>query len=315
MSRVLYRNYPQNDGYALAYARDLYQDKRRDEAHQVFATLAAAGVVRENIGVEVGRACLDLGDPAFAREYLEQAVAEAPLDPRVAPARLSLAELDLAAGWTAGARQELRAAYREPACADMKPLAHYLCATVPAGSENVARLSGRDFPLTAVQRARLLLLLDDALAAAGRGEDARELITTHPEWLTLAPPLAGKLGKALLAGNDEALGKWVSLVEGVAVQADPPCPGLNRQLASLYVAWADQDTVCGVGKAISEAAFTRLMRAHALDPENFALANRLARLQMDRKQDADVQETLRGFLSADALPEEHAEAARTLHKG
>ena len=117
------------------------------------------------------------------------------------------------------------------------------------------------------------------------------------------------------AGDGEALAKWVSLVEGVATQADPPCVGLNRQLANLYTDWAGQEPALAGGKAVPETVLARLARAHVLDPGNFTTANRLARLQMDRKQDAAAQETLRGFLSADALPEEHAEAARTLHKG
>ncbi len=315
VSKVLYQNYPQKDAYGLTYARDLWNDKRRDEAHRVFTTLAAAGMVRENICARIGGICLELGDRTMSQEFLEQAIAADPTAAHTPGAWLQLANLNLESGRLAEVRQELRAAYRDPACVDMKPLTHYLCATVAAGTENQPRLGGREFPLTAVQRGRLLPLIVDSLEAAGRGDDARGVITAHPEWLVLAPSVVRILREKLTPGDADAWARLASLIDGAMAQADPPCVTLNREAAAFYVAWADQEAASPDGHPTPEAALAHLVRAHALDPESFPIANRLARLQMERRQDAAAVETLRGFLSVDALPEEHADAARTLHKG
>ncbi len=63
-----------------------------------------------------------------------------------------------------------------------------------------------------------------------------------------------------------------------------------------------------------DSATAHLTRALVLAPAYFPAANRLARLQMERKQETRAAETLRDFLTPEALPEERAEAMKILRR-
>ncbi len=68
VAHALFAMNPQDDGHALAYARALWLDNRREEAREFLATLALAETARENICARIGGLCLDLGEkPPRAR--------------------------------------------------------------------------------------------------------------------------------------------------------------------------------------------------------------------------------------------------------
>ena len=313
VAKELFRLNPLNTGYGLGYARALWLDKRTGEARHTLALLASSGAVREDVCSQIGQMCLELGDKALAREYFGLAVAADPQSLRTPNARLALADLCLDENRLAEARQFLRAAYRNPACDDLKPLVRYLCAATPPGAESVSRLSGGDFPLPVARRARLLPLLTEALTPAHREDDARQLLTAHPDWLAVVPKFIGTLREKLPPSDAEAAASLVSLVEGVVTQTDPPCRALNRQMAALYTGLAERELSAPETAAVAGAAAAHLARARTLDPAYFPAAACLARWQMARNQLAAAAETLRAFLSDNALPEERTRSEGILH--
>ena len=273
--------------------------------------------VRENIDAEIGATCVELGDAAVARLYLERAVGSDPLASHTPQAHLQLAGLDMDAGRWSDARRHLRAAWRVPSRDEFAGLARYLCAISPPGPDGAARLGGRDFPLSFIQRAKLLLPLTAALDKAGRREDATELLTARPSWLTVAPEYVQTLREHLSPDDAQAPAKLASLIEATVAQADPPCLYLNRQLAALYTAFAERELGAeGVPvPRATEIAAEQLGRARVLAPDYFPAAKRLARLQIEQGKGVVAAQTLRDFLAADALPEHRAEAAALLQRG
>ena len=304
MLERLRRRFPQNEWYAEDQARAFWQAGKRDEACRELEALDATTVFREDLVGAVGTIYLELGDMARARRKFE-AVARYDFPvvhyPLIA---LNLARLNLEDRQFAEAHRWLRRAYRNPTCVNPAPLVDYLASSGQLGADHADRMTpGGDFPLTFPRRAQLLAAIDERLAGSGQAADANRWVESHPELFAGAPGLVAEIRKRIAPAD---LPAFVALVESAASQTEPPVPQLGRELAALYVQWADRDSTN------SNDLLDHLSRANDLDPDNFPIAKRLATACLARGQNDRASAALAGFLGPDALPSERASARQML---
>ena len=296
--------FPQNVAYAEDQARAFWQAGRRDDAASVLERLDATSVFHEEIVGQAGAVYAELGDKARAREKFETAVRHDDPVVRYPWIDLRLAQFDLEDHHPADARHRLKLAYRNPTCTDPTPLIDYL-----AASEKSLEASARgsfvfgDFPLTYLRRAQLLAAIVTRLGDHGKDADARRWVDAHPELVPGAPGLIGVIGNKLGPAD---LPAFVGLMETVAEQTQTPPPMFERELAALYLRWAQMDAV-NPGDALDHLA-----RAHELAPDDFEIARHLATACIAQNQRERAVSALAGFLGPDALPDDRKEAQQTL---
>ena len=203
------------------------------------------------------------------------------------------------------ARRLLLVAYRNPAASDLTPLLAYLSATGRSRPDDANRLPGAEFSLSFANRARLLAALCQDLEKTQPAE-ARRLAMAHPELWSAAPAVVDSLCAA--ADTDKRPTLAAALEDEVA-QANPPSRPLARSLEGLYAAWAETEL-----KESGHAAegLAHLTRAHELQPDDFAVAGRLATLYVEKKQPTRATEVLHDFLAPDAFPAERQQAQQIL---
>jgi tetratricopeptide (TPR) repeat protein len=301
----LAKRFPQNLGYALARARLYWQSGDKDKARSLLEAIDATAVFRPEVRPQIALACQGMGNPAGARQYTEEEAAADPLAVRSPQKFLRLANMDIGEKRFDDARQHLRTAYRNPSCGDMTPLAAYLLQSAPAGADPTARMPGSDFPLTGVRRAQLLVLLCQNLDQSGKPRDADKLALAHPEFWEDAPVLAERLREH--AAPEELPALAAALEEAVS-QAPVPVGRLARILAAVDAKRAELELKT---PATAADGLTHLARAHELDPDDFTIAESLARAYLEHKQRARASEALKDFLADNAFPEER-ERSRAL---
>ena len=307
LSERLYRRFPQNEEFALMRARALWKSDHRDEATRLLDVVDAGSAFRDDFSGQIGLLYLELGDKARARASFERTVARDPLAVRTPDLHGRLAMLYVEDQRLAEAYRLLRAAYRNPAMADMEPLLDFLAASKRLKVDEAGHLPGGEFPLTFTRRAQLLAAVYDRLMPSARAEDGRRLVVAHPELLAAAPGLAARMSRDATPGEMSGL---TALLENALSQMDPPAPRLRNELAKLYVRRAE---LALSGQPPQPAdAIDHLTRATQLQPDDFATARQLATLYREQKQDSRAAEVLKPFLTPEALPMERDQARQAL---
>jgi tetratricopeptide (TPR) repeat protein len=297
----LAKRFPQNLGYALARARLYWQSGDKDKARSLLDAIDATSVFRPEARQQIVSACQAMGDLAGARLYTEEEAAADPLAMRSPQTFLRLAILDNFEKRFDDARRHLRTAYRNQSCSDLGPLVTYLSQSAPAGADAGARMPGSDFPLSGIRRAQLLVLCQGAEPP----DEQKQSAMAHPELWQDAPVLADRLREH---ASPEELPALAAALEDAVSQAAVPVGRLARILAAVDAKRAETELKT---PATANDGLTHLARAHELAPDDFTIAESLARVYMERKQRARASEVLKDFLADNAFPEER-ERSRAL---
>ena len=308
VSERLLRRFPQNEQYAFARARVLWKSGRLDEARALLEALDRSSVFREDLAARIAALYEELGDLEQARAYDERAVQRDPAGGRSAAACLRLAQMEVQRKDWAAAAPLLRKAYRQPVIAgDLTPLVDFLQASGQLDGSHARILPGNGFPLTFPVRAQLLSLAYARLKSVGKLPEARAMVAAHPGFLAASPPLAAAWRQDAAPGEIPAA---IGALEDAAQSAAGPTPRLNRDLAALYLRWAD-DAVNAEGRDPA-SRLERLVRARQLAPDDFDVARRLAALCWEQSQPEQAAAALQPFLADDAVPEERRQAQELL---
>ena len=307
VSERLFRRFPQNELYALGRARALWKAGRADEANQLLEALDASSVFRGDAAARIGALYEELGDPERARACYRRAAERDPAGIRSATVFLRLAQMETQRHDLPEAGRLLRIAYRSSAVAnDLTPLVDYLQASGDLGGGSHG-LPGGGFPLTFTKRAQLLALVYQRLKTLGRLPEAQAMVAAHPGFLAGSPALAAAWRQDAKPAQVPA---FIALLEAAAGLADAPSPRIGRDLAALYVRWADDEA--NSDRQDAAARLDHLVRAQHCAPEDFEVARRLAALSWENNQADRAAAALQPFLADDAVPAEREQARALL---
>ena len=302
----LVRRFPQKQEYTLACAQALWKSDRHADADQMLDDLAASTIFRDGVLEAVAAFYLEHGEKARANVYLQSIVQADPVAARSPQSFLQLAQMALDDKRVLEAGRLLRIAYARPACDDLGPLVRFLATSGALDGEKARQMPASEFPLTFVRRARLLAAVRDHLIKSGRTDDARRLIEEHAEFIAGDSELADELIKET---TPMTIGAVTHCLERAVGERLPPDARLARTLAALYARWADWDANAPATQA---DVLTHLSRAFELEPDDFPVAARLAKLCLERQQPERAREVLAAFLNDGTLPDERARAEQIL---
>ena len=308
VSERLLRRFPQNEQYALGRARVLWKSGQTDEANRLLEALDRSSIFREDFATRIATLYEELGDAERARAYYGRAVQRDSTGGRSAAACLRLAQMENQRRAWPVAAPLFQKAYRQPVIAsDLTALVDFLQASGQLDGDVSRRLPGNGFALTFPKRAQLLSLVYGRLKGMGKLPAAQRMVAAHPGFLAASPALAAAWRLDATPGQIPAA---VAVLEDAAQSAAGPTPRLHRDLAALYLRWAD-DAV-NAGRHDPAELLEPLVRAQRLAPDDFEIARRLALLCWEHHQPDQAVAALQPFLADHAVPAERTQARELL---
>ncbi len=265
------------------WAKALHGSGKQAEAQKIASELAARTVFNPELLEPAAELFMELGDGARASVHYRRASAA---DPAGQKAELHVAYARLLLGRKSfpEARAELRILSRNPAGQLVRPILEYLVAAsrLDDFEEHLA-----DFPLASTA------WLDLRSAVFGAQLDRRNLagairmVESHP--FLLDGPHATRLRSA--AKGARQFDGAAAVMENVLAQG---ASHVAPELAGLLADWAEEElTALQVDPAIAH-----LERAFALQAGSWRVAERLAKLRLERNEPQLAAKVLHAFLAA-----------------
>jgi len=268
----------------MAWVRLLHESGNGERARAVLEQFSALAMF--DGGAEVlGRAWLDVGDVARARDYLQRALTEESLAPR-ASLLAGMARVQIASKRLPAARLLLRRAFEQPSCKEFETLTEYLEASgeLPRWRETLA-----DWALAPSMQYGLKLAIFARLEKQGRAPDALSFLNKEPGLIsfddgeTIRRAVTGERLRALArkAGAYREVGAIFTMLDKAKV------PGAAAELLALQA-----DEAEGAGQN-PEAV---LAQAFALAPLRWEFARRLVERYLQAGDKAHARTILSRYL-------------------
>ncbi len=301
----VFRRYPHNDAFAVAYAAALHRAGRTAEARAALAEAQLRWLINPSILRLLVPLRLDLGDRPGALDALELAVRLSPHGEAL-PLHFQLARLRTEAGDFAEARRVLKIAFRNPNARDLAPLLELLEKMPGDDLEAPAWRIAGDFQLQAELRSQLPTLLALRLFQAGKSAAARRLVAARPTLLATASEVASALVSA--TESDEDFVEGDRLLREAMVQAAGPHERLAQAAAQFHLRWAER----AYAEGRADLALGRLGQARAWCPSAWTVIKRLVELRTERGEKAQAKSALNEFLACPEARTADRESARLM---
>lgn len=287
---------PGDAGKLVTWAKALHRAGRGDEAARVAEEVLARTIFAPDLLPAAAEMFVVLGREDEALRTYRRAIEMDPTGQKSA-LHLSYLKLLLSRKEWAAARGELRTLSRNPSANPVPGILEYLRA-----ADRLAAFEGEtsDFALTALQSGDLRLAVFEQWLADGSLPEALALAERFPVLLESGAKALGAAARKAGQYQIVAAAWETALAQGVS--------GVGPELAGLLAAWAEVD----LASLQVDAAIEHLSRAHALQAQVWSVAERLARLRIERKEPALAAQTLREFLAASSDAGEKEKATQML---
>ncbi len=293
---------PLNYGRMFDWTAALHALGRDDEALAVLDEVSYRALIDDRIAAQAAALYDTLKKPARARELYAQAIAGDP-GARSFQVHLDFAQLLLAQGDIAAARQRLRTAFRNPANRDFGAIISFLETTGRLGQFD-QEIAGFELSPQMVLSARRALF--SHYEKAGDIAAAVALLDEHPE--AMEAGMSARL--RALASGARTFDKVAALLEKLVAQSPLESVEPRAELAALYGEWAGEE----LALSQDDDALAHLKRSHELKPDLYPLTQRLAEMLAQRNDPSAAARVVQDFLTTSTVPADKEKAQKLLER-